>query len=66
MLELGLAEIVNREVIRETKGIKTNISNVSLKVWGGRKERNGFGLLSKACSRTTYCDAPKEGIKLTI
>ena len=53
VLELSLTEVVNREVVRDTKGIESNISNVTLAVFGGRKERDGLRLLSsKAGSRT--------------
>jgi hypothetical protein len=55
MLELSLTEVVNREVVRDTKRIKTNISNITLTVFGGRKERDGLRLLSsKTGSRTAY------------
>jgi len=55
VLELSLTEVVNREVFRDRKGIESKISNVSLAVFGVRKERNGLGLFScKAGSRTAW------------
>ena len=60
MLELSLTEVVNREVVRDTKRIKTNISNITLTVFGGRKERDGLRLFSSNTgSRTAYLVAQK-------
>ena len=45
MLELGLAEVIHGNVVRNTKGVESYISNVSLKVFRVRQEGKSLRLL---------------------
>mmetsp|Transcript_2908 Transcript_2908/g.6504 ORF Transcript_2908/g.6504 Transcript_2908/m.6504 type:complete len:235 (+) Transcript_2908:213-917(+) len=46
VLELGLAEVVHREIVRDAERIESDVSNISLAVDGVREEREGSGLLT--------------------
>jgi hypothetical protein len=42
VLELGLAEVIDGEVVRYTEGVEADVSDVSLAVRGGREEGEGL------------------------
>jgi len=44
VLELGFTEEVNRSEVRKSERVEVNISDVSLAVWWGLKERKRLGL----------------------
>jgi hypothetical protein len=57
MLELCLTEVVHGDIVRDTKGVESNISNVPFKVCRVRKERESIRLLgsnSKGSGGTSY------------
>lgn len=57
VLELGLAEVVHGDVVRDAEGVESNISDVSLAVDGVREEGNGGRLLgSEAGGGTAYTE----------
>jgi hypothetical protein len=52
MLKFGFNEVVSGEIVGDTKGIETVSTDISIKVRGVWKERDGLGLLSKAGGST--------------
>lgn len=52
MLELGLTEEVNGGEVGETEGIESVVTNTSIEIWWGLKERKGLGPLSQRSNGT--------------
>lgn len=47
VLELGLAKEIDGDEVRETEGIKSQVSNTSIEVWWGLKEGEGGRFLGQ-------------------